>query len=53
MLTHFVVLPNYHEEDSVFREAFIHLGCSPWAEKHVRIGVGHGRLREPEHSRQK
>ena len=29
----------------------VHLGLPPSAEKHVRVGVGHGGLREPEHSR--
>ena len=32
MLTHLVVLPNYHEDEAVFREAFEHLGRAPSAE---------------------
>ena len=40
-VTDFAVLPNSLDE-TMFREAFVHLGRTPSAEKHVHIGVAHG-----------
>ena len=41
-VAHFVVLPDFHEDEAVFREAFGHLGRAPSAERHLLIGVGRG-----------
>merc|ERR1712136_553714 len=36
-VTHFVVLPNYQEDEAMLRETLENLGRSPSAEKHMRI----------------
>ena len=36
-VTHFVILPNYEEDETVLRETLGNLGCSPSADKHMRI----------------
>ena len=41
MLAHFVVLPNFQDDEAMFRETLVHLGLYISAEKHVRTGVGH------------
>ena len=48
-LWHFVVLPNYHEDEAVFREALGNLVRSRSAEKNVHIVLVIGGLPEPDH----
>ena len=36
-VAHFVILPNYEEDETVLRETLENLGCSLSAEKHVRM----------------
>ena len=36
-VAHFVILPNYEEDETVLRETLENLGCSPSAQKHMRI----------------
>ena len=38
-VAHFVVHPNYQEDDSMHRETLENLGSSPFAKKHVQIGL--------------
>ena len=35
-VAHFVILPNYEEDETVLRETPENLGCSPSAERHMR-----------------
>ena len=43
-VAHFVILPKYEEDETVLRETLEHLGCSPSAEKHMRMVLAMDRL---------
>ena len=37
LVAHFVILPNFEEDETVQRDNLENLGCSPSAEKHMRM----------------
>ena len=43
-VAHFVILPNYVEDETVLRETLENLGCSSSAEKHMRMVLAMDRL---------
>ena len=43
-VAHFVILPNYEEDETVLRETLENLGCSPSAKKHMRMVLAMDRL---------
>ena len=49
-VAHFVILPNFEEDGTVLRDNLENLGCSPSAEKHMRmVSLGNlGRSRSAE-----